>query len=445
MLPACTPGVATDGDLYPRGSFVAVATNPRVLHYDKELYGTPTGPDGTWEPVGDPSTAENKQHFTRDQLRAFFADNVRVGTCGSGQEQGLEAARLAIAKGLSGKQRDTRSSTGAIVPSPGVTADWPHAGAKLVVVYVGDEDDCSSPEDPFKGVVLVGPAGNDTCVDDALERERPVADFVNDLKLLQRPLGAAFVVSATLNDCVDETCTAAICSDMSCGGNTSTCGGQAPGARFLDAARLLRLGGSDVVSASICDAGFGTILGRIAEIVKPPSALELPTRPADAQMTVLRITSDAGVTRKFCVGPALPPTEPPLAGYLTDPGAVTSRALAYDQARTGGYDWWFTETRDQIDDADKAPWSPTTFVYINHATNNCEPNPGEIYSAEYLGMLPSGSGCQTDADCDLALGTDTDWTCFAGLETSGLCRVPTLAAAGTCVCSKRAEICPLGP
>ena len=57
-------------------------------------------------------------------------------------EQHFEAGRLAVEKALAGTQ-------------PGVAAgEWPHAGAKLVVVWVGDEDDCSNPNNPAKALAL---------------------------------------------------------------------------------------------------------------------------------------------------------------------------------------------------------------------------------------------------------------------------------------------------
>jgi hypothetical protein len=478
---ACTPGIAEEGTPYPRGSFVGLGSNPRVLHFDKELYGV-KGADGLWDPpLAGTTSATNKQGFTRAQLRNFFASNVNVGTCGSGQEQGLQAARLAVSKALSGQQRDMRNASGTIVSAPGVTADWPHAGAKLVVIYVGDEDDCSAPEDPVRGIVLTGVAGSDACVEDTAkpledQKQFRVDDIVRDLAALNRPLGAAFIVSTQQGTCTDAGCTAGICCDRQCTGSssvctTSTCGGQAAGTRLVQAASAFRQSAADVVEGSICDpgakacsvnadcasfagatcvdgcgessgkycclpsgalagtTGFGSILARIAEIVKPPSALMLPTQPADAAVTMLRITNGDGITRKICKGPAKPP-------------------LTLAQASAQGYDWWFTETREQITDAQKTPWGPSRYVYINQETNNCVPNPGETYSADYVGMVPAG-GCRSHQDCTDALGAldpanGEEWTCFAGLATDGTCTPPSATAVGTCLCGGRAAVCPKG-
>lgn len=485
----CTAGNATEGSLYPHGRFVGLGTNPRVLHFDKQLYAQ-LQPDGTWNAVANPDTATNKQGFTRQQLDDFFKSNVNVGTCGSAEEQGLQAGRLAISRALAGTQLDTRDASGGIAPAPGATADWPHEGAKLIVVYVGDEDDCSSPDDPFRGVVLTGQPGADACVDDAskplpfpgctpgvnCQKEFVVTDIVGALQALNRPLGAAFVVSTAQTSCVDDGCTPGLCCDSVCTGSTAVCrtdvcGGQGAGSRFLQAAGALRGGGADVIEASICDpgakactgdadcaslagsscvagcggesgsfccitsgplagslagsAGFAPILGRVAEIVKPPSALLLPTQPADAAVTLLRIARSDGTTRKTCNGPA-PAT------------------LDFAAARTAGYDWWFTENREQVTDAQKHPWTATRFVYINHDTANCEANPGETYSADYLGQVPAG-GCTSDAQCATVLGgASTSWTCFAGVDATGKCVVPSATAVGTCLCGTSQDICPKG-
>ena len=63
-------------------------------------------------------------------------------------------------------------------------------------------------------------------------------------------------------------------------------------------------------------------------------------------------------------------------------------------------------------------------MYINHTTGKCEANPGETYSADYLGRLPSG-GCTSAQDCLTALGGQLDvWNCY----------VPPGETIGTCLC-----------
>jgi hypothetical protein len=429
----CTPGNATDGGMYPQGAFVGLSTNPRVLHFDKELYpaldaaGQPVR-DGALPPCSDGSKICNRQGYTAAELKSWFASqgasgwsgNVIAGTCGSGQEQGLEAAKRSVEKAVLGQQVDTRNDAGQTASSP---ARWLHDKSKLVLVFVGDEDDCSSPQDASAGVILTGAAGQDSCFGDATgaHKEFAVSGMVDYFASLGRPMGAAFIVSASSatdkSVCQDEACIPDKCCDYQCTGSStcgsSVCGGQGPGIRLLEASNAFRSKGADVVDGSMCDPNFGTILDRIADIVKPPIGLHLPTQPAGSEIVLLRIATDAGATRKTCRGPA------PAGMTIAD-------------AKAAGYDWWFTTTPDQT------PSIVSQNIFINHDTRNCEANPGETYSADYLGRLPAG-GCQTRQDCYATLGgkkTDAGpeiWTCYAGESPTGFVQ-PTSTAPGTCLC-----------
>jgi len=414
--PECTPDVAADYYPYPAGQFVALGTNPTVLDFDKSLYTCATPP------------CTNNSGQTEAQLESFFSQNVVVGTCGSPESQPLQAGRLALQMALAGTQ----------------PATWLHKNSKLVLVFVTDDDDCSNPESPTAGIIMTGGPGPngassatvDCEADQALpadqQKEYPVTSLVNYFVGLGRPLGAAFIVSArngTQDTCEDEDCTAAICCDYACTGSTSVCnndvcGGQAPGTRLLEVASELRAQDADVVAGSICDPDFGSILDRIAEIVKPPTGLVLPTQPASGEITELRIADASGNTVKICNGPA--PSTLDAAG-----------------AAAANYDWWFTASSQEITDAERQPTDASEYIYINHATNSCEANAGQTYSAEYLGLLPS-TGCQgataaeADASCVAALGGRTgDWTCFAGTDGTGACIIPTGTVIGTCICGAR--------
>ena len=432
----CAPGNATADAYYPHGSFVGLGDNPRVLHFDKELYpatdaaGQPIR-DGALPACSDGSKICNRQGYTAAQLKNWFSSpttgggwsgNVIAGTCGSGQEQGLQAAKLAVQKAVEGKQLDTRNASGQPASAP---AAWLHDNSKLVLVFVGDEDDCSSPEDPSGGVILSGAPGSDSCRNDANQpapKQFGVAGMVDYFASLNRPMGAAFIVSATSAQsnsvCQDDSCVAGLCCDTQCTGNpgvcsSSICGGQGPGIRLLAAKTAFQGKGADTVVGSMCDPNFGSILDRIAEIVKPPSGLELPTQPAGSEIVLLRIANAKGETRKTCRGPA--------------PATMT-----VTEAKAAGYDWWFTGADQQT------PTIATTDIFINHDTGNCEANPGETYSADYLGRLPA-AGCQTRHDCYASLGgtkatSGTEvWTCYAGEGPTGFVP-PTVAAPGTCIC-----------
>ncbi len=427
--PTCS---AMNGKKYPQGDFVASGTNPKVLHFDKRIYAPPEG--STCTPGVD---CTNDQGQTASDLITWFKANVQVGTCGSNQEEGLDAARRAVEYWAA---------------QPAATREFLHPSSKLVAVFVSDEDDCSSPQDASGGVILsydpsyTGQPRFDSCAkeqDKPLDEQKlfPVSAFTQFFTheiVPQPPVGAAFIVSAkagTQNVCVDETCVADQCCDTACNPtcdpSNTTCGGQSKGTRFLEAAGQMRSNDADVVSASVCDGDFGTILGRIAEIVKPPTGLALPSQPAAEEVTVLRIVRKGGGTRKTCNGPA-------------PSGMSTADALA------AGYDWWFTASREQLTDEQKTPTPASKYVFINHATSNCEAAPGETYSAEYIGRLPD-NGCTgtgaTDAEAKQAAddscvamlgGRPGDWTCFAGTDGAGLCSVPTgTPLVGTCLCGPR--------
>jgi hypothetical protein len=487
---AGTRGVALDGFPYPDGAFVGstslapVAANPRVLHFDKRMYLSSAG--------------KNAQGFTMAQLKRFFEQNIRVGTCGSAQEQGLQASLQAMKDALAGNQLDTYaydwvqgltsgSSTAAAqftapggIPTPGAKAVWPKPDgtSKIVVVYVGDEDDCSSPKDRSGGVVLAdAPAGADACTADATQspplggKQFPVSTFVNYLTGLGRPVGAAFVVSATSSgddvDCRNEGCSANVCCDRPCVSGVQqshlsdpgypgspfsllcgtpgdpascvcaydVCGGQAPGTRFVETAKQLRTKGADVVVGSVC-GDFKPLLREVAEIVKPPQTLSLPTVPAESAIAILRIAGPDGQTRKIC-GRPLPPTRP----NYTRAEAQATRS-----------DWWFVATGDPAAPFDPSPTattapvsSPTKFVYIN-PQGSCIANPGETYSADYLGVVPAG-GCTIqsgevlpgpdnvlDTPDDVVLGSADCQAKLGGRFGDWACHVPTGLTTGTCTC-----------
>ena len=334
------------------------------------------------------------------------------------------------------------------------TAEWLHPNAKLVLVFVGDEDDCSSPQDPAAGVVMLGSdsPGSDACTRDQDPTNPPpnghklydvVTRFVDYFMGLGRPVGAAFIESAAQTSCSGDQCTPGTCCQPDCPtagtcGHDSICGGQAAANRFFLAAGELRGRGADVVEGSICDPAFDVILQQIAEIVKPPSGLELPTLPAESAITLLRIADSSGKTRKVCGRPLAP--------------TATYPSLAAAQAT--GADWWFTATKDVTGSA--GAWNPvpvSQFVYIN-PQGTCIANPGETYSADYIGKLPAG-GCGDDAGvnsgddmCALKLGgSATDWTCYAGANADGSCATATWNSAtstgtGTCICGARSKNCP---
>ena len=387
---------------YPAGHFMANPANVyppspypadrKVVHFTKGL---------NW--------AAGSGDATISQLNTAFGNNAQVGTCGSGQETGLEAARRAI-KGVLGQEG---------LNQPGVTAgtDWLHDKSKLVVVWVTDEDDCSSPYSAADGAVFDALGGSGCLNANAEERLFAISQYVNYFTSLNRAFGAAFIVGANTG-CQDLSCYAQVC----CSGGACN-GTEGVPTRYIDLASQLRTAGADVVVGSICDT-FGDTLGRIAEIVKPPTGLALPTQPAATDVTILRITNSKGDTLHTCSRPA--PAAPALA-----PGDVAwneTNAGTY-LASLGEYDWWFTKTKDQLTNVQRLPSASSQYVYINHATGQCEADLGQTYSADYIGQLPPG-GCADAAGCAAALGGDAaSWTCYGYDGTVSPVRM------GTCVCN----------
>jgi hypothetical protein len=386
----CKLGVGTVGAPFPQGDFVAPGANSKVLHFTKDLQ---------WETWGTGSVDPQLQARV-DQ----FKQNVLVGSCGSGEEQHFESARLAVTKAL---RQDGLTQAAGVDPS-----EWPHPDAKMVVVWLGNEEECSNPQSGRGGgsLVLSGAQGGDTCLAagaapdpavDTVGQLLPLKKYVDFFTGLGKQFGAAFIYPALSNGSggfAAEACDQSASGPVACtNSDRSKCVGTG-GKRFERLAAELRQKGVDTVEASVCDTEFSTALASIAELLVPVNALSLPSQPATSDVAVLRIESTDGATRKFCTGPG-----PDL-------------------------DWDFVNEDGTVANG------PTKFVAINHATNNCEANPGETYVAQYLGVVPEG-GCTKppgeltteSQDCaDKLGGTRAAWQCF-GAAADGVTR-------GTCVC-----------
>jgi hypothetical protein len=378
---SCTPGVATAGGPYANGKLVAAGSNPTVLSFPKSLDWA------SW------TTATPDPQLTR--LVGQFQQNVLVGSCGSGEEQHLEGGLQALTRALSGGQ-------------PGVAAgSFPRSGAKLVVVFLGDEDDCSSPTSA--PLVMTGfTPGADSCVLDkhrpaGSQRQYPVSRYADYLRQLRASghvadLAAAFIVASVR--CGDgsyapaDVCagpaTCPVTPPATCAPPAPVCGGAyAAGERFLALADLLRGAGVPVVEGSVCD-DFGPILAGIADLAKPPSLLDLPSIPGARAVTNVRIVGADGADVKTC---------------------------------RPGSDWCFVDCATP--NGACLATGTSQCIAINHTNGQCEANPGETYAADYLGQIPAG-GCGTANDCASALG---------GPASSWSCLVEAGMARGTCACS----------
>jgi len=361
----CTAGVAPgNGAAYPSGDFVARTGNPKVLHFTKNLNwaGGPTDP-------------------TIAPLVSQFAQNIQVGSCGSGEEQHFEGSRLALKKAL----RLDGLSQPADVPR----SEWPHDGAKLVLVWVGNEDDCSNPKDPARALVYSGSPGNDMCSadqakDPSQQQLYPVSEYASFFAGLGRAVGAAFIRPG----------------DPGCNCTSGNCQGYSSGARFKALATAFRGLGSSVVEGSICDASFATTLRQIADLATPLELLQLPSQPAAGVVTRLRIVDATNRTVRLCDGP-----ETTREWWFVTPEAGGGCGSA--STPTGG-----------------SGTAPSTCVAIQKG-GGCEASPGQAYVAEYMGRVPE-EGCTVGASgagqCAAALGgAAADWTCDGAAGQVGTC------------------------
>jgi hypothetical protein len=249
---------------YPAGALVARdpgSTTAGDLLYDAVAYSATNGWGGARILLKGASDAEI----------AAFKENFRVGTYGSGKEQPFRAARLA----LSDRIQD------------GTNAGFLRHGARLAVIFVTDEDDCSDSFEPPR----VGT--NAECHDLAVKNASPPRlDTVDGF--------AAFLLGPIGGELRDVVVGAIAGLDPdglapSCG----TCSNQACSTAWDKADRFAQLvdavGGARMRLGSICDASFRDSLVQFAEVLMPTS-LPLEGTPADYRMLAVTLTKPSGTT-----------------------------------------------------------------------------------------------------------------------------------------------------
>jgi hypothetical protein len=255
----------SSGVPYPAGALVAIKTDasgnasPGALVYDASLYPQTGGWGG--RRILDKSSPT---------LASDFKVNVRVGLDGSGKEQPFRAARLALSDRL-------------LDANAGFLRD----GARLAIVFLTDEDDCSDSSDPRA-------TSNDQCHDKAVKNASPpILDTVEDFAaFLLGPVGgqlrdvAVGVIGGFDPANLSPSCgDASLCPDTAC----STAYDEAD--RF--AALAAALGSTRTQLGSICDASFRNSLIRFAASLTP-SSMPLVGAPADWRMLTVTVTKAAG-------------------------------------------------------------------------------------------------------------------------------------------------------
>lgn len=279
---------------YPAGRLVAVdpgaLTDPTLV--GKLLYGPP--PAGFVGPRILSSTSPT--------LQADFEANVLVGIAGSGKEQPFRAARLAL------------EATGPGAPNEGFVRD----GARLAVVFLSDEDDCSESASP--GTVT----SNDACHDPAIKASAldPVGELVS---VLDGPIaGEVHQIVVAVIAGYDRTTLA-----------PTGCATSYDVPTRYDAL-LDALGPTRTIRASICEPRFEGALAAIADQLVP-QVVPLEGTPPDWRMLVATVTTAAGDVVPCPIAAAGTPEAasagavytPPLAGpaTVTFQGACTLHRL----------------------------------------------------------------------------------------------------------------------
>jgi hypothetical protein len=191
-------------------------------------------------------------------LVTTFQAAVAVGTSGSGREQPFEAARLAISKSAPG----------------GPNEGFLRAGARLAVIFLSDEDDCSG--DAGLGVDSNADCRAEKAASPSALTE--IGDVVTDLSAGREVVVAAIVGVAPGS--LAPSCGQSYCPDQACGTALDK------GDRFV--ALLNAVGPIRTRLASICDADFDQALSEFAGVILSQT-MPLDGAPADWRMLVARV------------------------------------------------------------------------------------------------------------------------------------------------------------
>lgn len=252
-------GTPNAGHPYPAGALVAV--DPASINPDPTLAKYVYDASGKYA---------GKRILTAGSptLVADFSANVHVGTYGSGKEQGLRAALLAL------KDR----------VADGTNAGFLRKGAKLAVIIVSDDDDCA---DPSHKIVFSATSGDACHTAQAYADMQPVQDFVSFLQGSvdgeQRDAVVAAIVAydtSTQQPAVDCTL-----------GNAQNPSPEAPGTRY---AAFVKAFGSSGLVDDICNTSFRATLEKIAGLIEPGQTVPIDPPPADWRLLVVNVVKASG-------------------------------------------------------------------------------------------------------------------------------------------------------
>ena len=261
------------------------------------------GEAGKLHPAPGAPAVLRRANYSAAQFTQLVGEALQVGTAGARQRQGFQAMKLVLADPTNGFVRD---------------------GAKLVVAFVSDKEDCSDPDGNFAALVR-DRNGNviDACALEAAGQDGPggpslvpVSRYVALLRGLTnsdgsaREIEVASIVSLTNGTQDPGLCTDPAC-DTACDGAAqaqqcnqrctaaanppqcqsdcvfdchSFCGGQQPGRRYVEAA--LAFSG---IAANICSDDASGPLSRLAAVIGIPRQILLNAPPQAPDLIRVRV------------------------------------------------------------------------------------------------------------------------------------------------------------
>jgi hypothetical protein len=297
------------GHPYPQGALVAVTPGtPGSFIYSTATYPATNGWGGPRILVkGSPTLVQD------------FNANVHVGTAGSGKEQPFRAIKMALTDRI----------------QDGTNAGFLRPGARLAVIVLSDEDDCS---DSSHAIATTEPPGNDEC--HTLSKKQTVLDSVPEFaSFLQGPIQGEqrdVVVGAIVGvspGTLDLACTTpSVCSPTppaTCTTCCSTCYDRGDRDTWL----LDAMGPARSRLASICDPSFAQALEDFATAIMSDT-MPLEGAPADWRMLLAKVTRADGSTVSCTIASAgeSPPADISAAGAVYTAPQMGGPSLTFQGA-----------------------------------------------------------------------------------------------------------------
>lgn len=254
-----------------------------------------------------PAAVLRRADYPAAQFASDLASAVSVGVNGARQPQGMEAMKEVLSNPASGLLRD---------------------GAKIVVAFFTDAEDCSDPAHRLSMLVKDPATGNvvDKCAQEArsgftgIPALEPVATYANFLRTLKNNDGSSKEVEiGAIVSLQNGTQDPGICSNPACDAACDSpagvqqcqtrcaqsptqqicladcasachefCGGEVPGRRYLQLA--FAFGG---IASNVCSDDASPGLARLSQVIGIPRQLVLRAAPLAPELLVVRVERGA--------------------------------------------------------------------------------------------------------------------------------------------------------